>query len=219
VTVFRRAVTVVVVIAFVGAQRSEAQAGFGWGPFWQRPIHVGVDFGPSFPTGQYGGSFNPGWDVGGNVAVPISPHGGIWLQGDFNYASQLVTDATASAYGATGGGSSVTSGTLNIVLNKRDYFGNVTPYILGGGGVYGRHVELDNYAGAPYCSGFFGYCGVIGTAVPVVSRTEVGAGLDAGAGLRLALRPVRLFVEARYNNFYTHHGNTTFVPVVFGAAW
>jgi len=40
-----------------------------------------------------------------------------------------VTDAAANAYGARGGGVSVTSGTINLVFNARDLVGRLTPYV------------------------------------------------------------------------------------------
>jgi hypothetical protein len=201
------------------AHGSGAQEYLNNGPFWQRPFHAGIDIGGSIPTGQYGNSFQPGWDVGGNLALPVSPHGSIWLEADANYASELVNGATARAFGADGGGSSVTSGTLNVVLNKRDYIGRITPYILFGGGAYWRLVELNDFAGGTYCNAFYGFCGVYGTEVPVRTRSQFDPGVDAGGGFRFRLPPIRLFVEARYNAVYGRHGTTTYVPIVFGTEW
>jgi hypothetical protein len=212
-------VTIAMMMALVGAHRVQAQYEPNLGPFWQRPFHAGVDVGGSVPTGRFADNFQPGWDVGGNLAVPLSPHGGIWLQGDFNYAAQNVQPALASAYGASGGRASVTSGTLNLVLNKRDYLGSVTPYLLFGGGAYWRYVELDDYSGVGYCNDFFGYCGVYGVAVPVRTRTQLAPGFDGGGGFRFRIRPVRLFIEARYNSVYTRHGNTAYLPIVLGTEW
>lgn len=201
------------------AHGSGAQEYVNTGPFWDRPFHAGIDIGGSIPTGQYGNAFQTGWDVGGNVAFPLNPRGSIRLQADGNYALQLVTGATAAAFGADGGGSSVTSGTLNLVLNKRDYIGRITPYILFGGGVYWRMVELNDFAGGTYCNAFYGFCGVYGTQVPVRSRSQFDPGWDGGGGLRFRLPPIRLFVEARYNAVYGRHGTTTYVPIVFGTEW
>jgi len=53
----------------------------------------------------------------------------------------------------------------------------------------------------------------------VRTRTQVAPGFDAGAGLRYRLPPVRLFLEVRYNTLYGRHGNTTYVPLVFGTEW
>jgi hypothetical protein len=201
------------------ANGSGAQEYVNNGPFWQRPFHAGIDIGGSIPTGQYGDAFQSGWDVGGNVALPVSPHGGIWIQADANYASGLVNGATARAFGADGGGSSITSGTLNLVLNKRDYIGRITPYLLFGGGAYWRLVELDDFGGGTFCNAFYGFCGVYGAQVPVRSRSQFDPGWDGGGGLRFRLPPVRLFVEARYNAVYGRHGTTTYVPIVFGTEW
>jgi hypothetical protein len=201
------------------AHGSGAQEYVETGPFWQRPFHAGIDIGGSIPTGQFGTDFQPGWDIGGNIALPVSPHRSIWLQADVNYASQLATSATAQAFGADGGGSSVTSGTLNLVLNKPDYIGRVTPYILFGAGAYWRLTELNDFAGGTYCNAFYGFCGVYGATVPVRSRSQFDPGWDGGGGFRFRLPPIRLFVEARYNAVYGRHGTTTYVPVVFGTEW
>jgi hypothetical protein len=209
----------VLFLALSLATGARAQEFVDPGPFLPCPIHAGIDIGGSLPTGQFGSDFQPGWDVGGNVAVPVSPHGSIWIQADVNYASQLVSGATAAAFGADGGGSSVTSGTLNLVLNKRDYIGRITPYILFGGGAYWRLTELDDFAGGTYCNAFYGFCGVYGTQVPVRSRSQFDPGWDAGGGLRFRLPPIRLFFEARYNAVYGRHGTTTYVPIVFGTEW
>lgn len=189
-------------------------------PFWQRPWHAGVDVGASIPTGAFSQAFDPGWDVGGNLALPISPHGAVWLQGDVNYASQSMSSSLAQAYGAAGGRASISSGTVDMVLNRRSIvWGDFTPYVLFGGGVYWRYVELDNSGAVGYCDPFLGYCGVYGLTVPVRTRTEIAPGFDAGGGFRVRLPPLRFFVEARYNNLYTRHGNTSFVPIVIGSEW
>ncbi len=216
-----RAARVALITTVVGAGAVEAQAGGpgGYGEFWQRPFHAGINVGASIPTGQFGDRFQTGWIVGANLARPLSTHGGLWLQGDFSYAAHPMTAATLVDYGATGGGASLTSGTLNLVLNKRDYLGNFTPYILFGGGAYWRSTALDNYGASAYCSAFVGFCGPYGEDVPVRTRTQFTGGADAGGGLRYRLPPVRLFLEARYNTLYGHHGNTNYVPIVLGAEW
>jgi hypothetical protein len=219
VTVLTRAAALAVIVAVAGTQQSLAQGPGGYGVFWQRPFHVGLDAGASFPTSTFGDQLQPGWDIGGNLAYPLSSHGGIWLEGDVNYASHEVNGTTVANYGASAGNAGLTSGTLNLVLNKRDYFGRVTPYILLGGGVYGRTVDLKNYGTSTYCSPFFGFCGPYGAAVPERSRTQMAPGFDGGAGLRYRFPPVRLFLEARYNSVAARHGNTTFVPLVFGTEW
>jgi hypothetical protein len=214
-----RIVAIALMVGVLGAQRVQAQYGPGYGPFWQRPIHLGIDVGGSVPTGRFADNFQPGWDVGGNLAVPLTPHGGIWLQGDFNYAAQNMEPSIAAAYGANAGRASVTSGTLNLVLNKRDYLGRVTPYLLIGGGAYWRNVQLDDYAGLGYCNDYVGYCGVYGVAVPVRTRTQLAPGFDGGGGFRFRLRPVHVFLEVRYNSVYTRHGNTAYLPIVLGTEW
>ncbi len=208
-------------VALAGVQTSAAQApaGIASGPFWERPLYIGGNVGLNVPTGQYGQAFDPGWAIGLNAAWPFTPHHGAWLQADIGYAASSMTSATVASYGASAGHSNVTSGTLNVVLNKRDYFGNFTPYIVFGGGAYWRSVSLDNYTGTSYCNAFVGFCGVYGTTPATRSRTQFVPGGDAGGGIRYRVPPFRISVEARYNTIATRHGNTDFVPVVLGVEW
>jgi hypothetical protein len=197
---------------------AQTPSGIGYGPYWQRPLHFGIDLGSSVPTGDLGQAFTPWWNLGANVAWPFTPHGGGWLQADFNYASAIPRSAVTLGYGASMGYGSITSGTVNVVLNKRDYIGNFTPYIVFGGGAYWRDVVFDSYTGGNgYCNAFVGFCGAYGAGIATRSRTQFVPGGDAGGGLRYRMPPVGLFVEARYNTIATRHGNTTFVPVVIGA--
>jgi hypothetical protein len=212
---------VVAVLLAALASRAPAQSGSasGYPPFWQRTLHVGLDAGTSVPTGDFGQAFNPWFDVGANAAWAFTHHGGVWLQADVNYASAMPVNAVTIGYGASSGFGSITSGTLNIVLNKRDYFGNFTPYLLLGGGGYVRSVTFDRYTGGSYCNTFVGLCGAYG-AMATRSRTQFVAGGDAGGGFRYRTPlPLRLFIEARYNTIATRHGDTGFIPVVIGAEY
>jgi hypothetical protein len=213
-----RAMLVAAVLALLGVRPSMAQDGAEGDPFWERSPHLGVGVGISVPTGQFNQSFDAGWDIGANVAVPMTTRGDVWVQADFNYEGQLARDGMLRAYGATGGGANITSATVNVVLNAHHFVGRLTPYAIMGGGLSWRYVELDNFAGDGYCNLFIGFCGVYGSP-SVRSRTQLAPGWDAGVGLRFRIWPIRLFLEARANTIYTSHGSTTFIPVVLGTEW
>lgn len=207
-------------LASGAAERAAAQADSGYSSFWDHPLHVSTLVGISFPAGQWRNSFESG-DYGAiAVAWPVRPASGIWLEGQFNGQSQLMTSTVQSGFQATGGGASIYSLTLNAMANQRDLlFGRVTPYIVGGGGWYYRHIELDEYAGTPSaCSPFLGFCGAYG--LPAVrTRAQNVLGWDFGGGLRLRLKSIWVVAETRYNSASTRYGPTRYLPVALGVSW
>jgi len=138
----------VVLLAASGASQLAAQADTSDARFWEHPIHVGAFVGVSFPVAQWRNSFESGDDGALSLAWAVTPVRSIWLEGQFNGQSQLMINTIQSGFQATGAGASIYSLTLNVVANAPDLlFGRVTPYVLGGGGAYHRHIELDDYAG------------------------------------------------------------------------
>lgn len=187
-------------------------------PFWDRPFHFGASVGGAIPTGNYANNVYGGWDFGLNFAVPLAHRSPFWFQIDLNYASFGVNDQTLIQHGANTGYSSLSSATGNLVYNFQTT-GPVTPYILGGGGIYDRYTQLANVTGTyVYCDPFFGWCGYYGS-YDLRGRTEIAGGWDAGGGFRFRMRPVRVFIEARYSSALTNHGSTNIVPITIGVEW
>jgi hypothetical protein len=206
-----------IALAAPSAQAQYASDYYG-GPFWSRPYHFGAEFGGAIPIGNYNNNVNGGWDAGFNFAIPLGYRSPIWLQFDGNYASFGVNTNTLISNGANSGYSSLSSLTANLVFNFANTSG-ITPYVLGGGGIYDRYTQLDNIGGVyAGCDPYFGYCGYYGV-YNVRSRSEIAGGWDAGGGLRFRMRPVQLYVEARYNSAFTNHGNTNIVPITVGVEW
>jgi hypothetical protein len=215
-----RSIALMTLLMAVAGRRSAAQVDSTYDPFWGRAVHVSAAAGVALPTGQFRNNFEPAWDGDVTAAWPVVGLRSIWLEGAANYEGQLLTDATVSAYGARGGGASIVSGTINVVLNAPNLaFGRLTPFVVGGGGVYWRVVELDDYGGTSVCNPFIGFCGVYGAPAPERTRTQIVPGWDTGGGVRFRLSPLQLFVEARYNDIATRHGATTYVPIVVGSEW
>jgi hypothetical protein len=206
-------------LVLCGAHRASAQVDTSYDNFWDHPSHASAFVGESFPAGRWRNTFETGDDGGVSIAYPVPSGSGIWLEGAFNGQSQLMRDATRSAYGAVGAGASIYSFTLNAVFHAKDVlFGRVSPYILGGGGGYARSIELDNYAGNSTCSPFIGFCGVYGPPANRTRTQNVG-GWDAGGGFRVRVGALWPFAEARYNSAHTRYAPTTFVPIVVGVSW
>jgi hypothetical protein len=206
---------------FVGALATtapSAHAQWYYGPaFDARPVHIGIDGGVAIPTGTFGNNFNTGWDFGANIAIPLGYKSPVWLQFAFNHAQFGATNSLLNAYNATNGWAAVNSGTANLVVNLIQSYGRrpamITPYLVGGGGIYSRYIELNNFS---YYCGWYGCTPYAGT---FYSRTDNVGGWDAGAGVRFVARPVRIYIEARYNSALTSGGNTGFVPINIGIEW
>jgi hypothetical protein len=206
----------------LSASVASAQYRVGYGyysnTFDNEPVHVGISGGASIPTGPFAERFDPGWVVDGNVAFPIERRSPIWIQFDVAYSRYGVNSNTLTAYNVNTGYGSMLSGTANLVIGLTDDpRARVVPYLIGGGGVYSRYVELDNSSNNnAQCDPFFGFCGSYSSTVPVLTHTETVGGVDGGAGLRFRMRRVDFFLEARYETAFTNTTNTAFVPIKFG---
>jgi hypothetical protein len=133
-------------------------------------VHFGVSVGGAIPVGTYANRFDAGWNLDGNVAVPIGRASPIWVALDIAYARNGVDNATLREFNANTGFGSIFSVTANVVVNLATD-GPVVPYLLG------------------------------------------------GAGIRFRMRPIRVFVEARYHSAFTNRTNTAYVPISAGIEW
>lgn len=103
-------------------------------------------------------------------------------------------------------------------------------YLIGGGGWYYRHLELQNYTVVPgtICEpvwNWWGYAcqaGFVTTSNTLATKGVSSGGVNGGAGItfKVTSSGFRLFMEARYH--YSPQGgrvSTHIVPVMFGIRW
>jgi hypothetical protein len=186
--------------------------------FDNEPVHVGFSGGGAIPTGPFAERFDPGWVIDGNLAFPIERRSPIWLRFDVAYSRYGVNSQTLSDFNVNTGFGSVLSGTGNLMISLTDDpHARVIPYLIGGGGVYSRYVELDNYTNSQVaCDPFFGFCQSFSSTVPVLTRTQTVGGVDGGLGFRIRARRVNFLLEARYETAFTNSTATAYVPITFG---
>jgi opacity protein-like surface antigen len=126
------------------------------------------------------------------------------------------------------------NGGINIVVRppRMKRFGF---YVLGGGGIYARDVEVSEYGGtgvAPFCDPFLFACFPQAVAVSEVvgSQDSFDFGVSGGLGVYATLAtPMRLYLEARYHHIWgpsftgpqgeTVNAHGEYVPVVLGLAF
>ena len=103
-------------------------------------------------------------------------------------------------------------------------------YVIGGGGWYYRHLELQNYTVVPgtVCQpvwDWWGYscqAGFVTTSNVLATKGQSSGGGNVGGGItfKLTSSGFRLYMEARYH--YSPQGgrvSTHIVPVMFGIRW
>jgi opacity protein-like surface antigen len=163
------------------------------------------------------------WNLGGMLNVPLSGTAdrqdvGWGFTAGFTYNLNLQTGIQLE-YGASWAnlktGKLATAGIdgntffqyfdLNLLVRPIHPMNRVSFYLLGGGGLYYRSVDVTQVQGttlAPYCDPWLYYCSV----VPVTASSLIGSrsswnwGLDVGVGVTFALSPLtRLYLEARYH--------------------
>ncbi len=169
-----------------------------------RLVSVGLGGGGTVPIGDYSSDAKTGWHGGGYLQY--EPTANIWgVRGEAWFNRSAFTEEFLGATGAApdngASNSTLYVGAAAVLLgNKRD--ASVTPYLLGGLGVYRLTATLEDTASS------------IRTSV-----SENGFGFNGGAGVRLG-RGAGVFIEARYHQYsFSSDGESTtyaFIPVTIG---
>lgn len=151
----------------------------------QVPV-LGVAGGLAVPTSRFGRPLDLGFDFQASADFRPIPSP-IAFRGDILWSRFAV--------GAPGTGSSnVVGGTFDVVIDLPTP--GITPYVIGGVGVYDVEVGSD-----------------------VSHHSRLGTGINIGGGVRFPVLPfLHGFFEARYHVAYASPfgGNTTFVPILVG---
>jgi opacity protein-like surface antigen len=191
------------------------------------PIYGFIAGGASFPISNVGDRFETGYAFTGGVGFNVHRFVGVQLDAFWSHHSVKgdvfdTTDLDANHR--------MQYGTLDVVFNGVRS-GPLTAYVLGGGGVYYRRVELTSFVGTavvPVCDPYLFYC--FADAVPVEgvlgSRSSTDFGLNGGIGLSLRVASgLKLYLEGRYHYIFgpefTEGGeggraNGEYIPVMLG---
>jgi hypothetical protein len=151
----------------------------------QVPV-LGVAGGLAVPTSRFGRPLDVGFDFQASADLRPVP-GPFEFRGDLLWSRFAVSDPGI-------GSSNVVGGTFDLVVDLP--VPSVSPYLIGGVGVYDVEVGSD-----------------------VSHHSRFGTGLNIGGGVRVPILPfLHAFFETRYHVVYASPfgGNTTFVPIVVG---
>ena len=191
------------------------------------PIYGFVAGGPSFPMSEAGDRFGTGYAFNGGVGFNF--HRFVGAQLEAFWSRHGVKDEALNATDLDAN-HRMQYGALELVFNGVRS-GPVTAYLLGGGGIYYRRVELTTFLGTavvPVCDPWLYYCYT--DAVPVEgvlgSRSSTDFGLNGGVGVSVRLGAgFKLYAEGRYHYIFGpefdagdggQRADGEYIPVMFG---
>ena len=159
-----------------------------------KAISLGISAGAAIPAGDFADFYTTGYN--GTASLMFRSIGspiGLRIDGMYNKLS-VKDDATISVPGFGFVDAAIISGAnANLVYNLAGT--GMTPYLIGGGGIYNVKLDIDD-GDSPDSDNKFGVNGGIGAAFPL-------SGFSA-------------FIEARYHHIFTDNSSTQFIPVTFG---
>jgi opacity protein-like surface antigen len=169
--------TLVVSAAILAAATPASAQGYN-------PFQIGASGGIAFPTADLGSVANTGYDI--SVMVGYKP--------EFTPIS-VRAEAAYNEFGSKvfNGNVNIPAFTGNLVFGMP--MGTLSPYAIGGAGLYRTNVSLNGGG----------------------SAGENHFGFNIGAGIKIPLSSsFETFVEARYNRVTVNNGSFTFIPVTVG---
>jgi hypothetical protein len=153
-------------------------------------VSVGLGGGISTPQGGFSDNFETGWHGMATVAVglPLVPVG-LRIDGAYNrFAIKSTTPALS------GTSSRVASATVNATLRLPVPGSPISPYLIGGGGMYSIGCTGSSQCGS--------------------STNEFG--WNGGLGVRVNAIVIRPFAEIRYHHVNVAGGDVQYVPITVG---
>ncbi len=161
-----------------------------------KALSVGISGGAAIPFGDFGDFYTTGYN--GTVSLMFKSVGtplGIRIDGMYNKLN-LKDDAIITIPGSgTVESASIAAATANLVYSLPGT--GISPYLIGGGGIYSLKVHGDNFD----------------------SDAENKAGINGGIGASFPLSGFNTFIEARFHHVFTDGSATQFIPVTFGISF
>jgi opacity protein-like surface antigen len=184
------------------------------------PLTYSIGVGFTEPIGDAGRALDTRWSMQAGAGYNFLPYFGTML--DFNFNSFGINGATLSDLSVPDGSVHVWSFTLDPVVHFQPK-GRVSPYIIGGGGIFHRVDEFAQPSGgfvsAPTPVAYFSDSMMGDRVLGYHSLNKPGIDIGAGVDFETKWR-LKIYAEARYNRMFISGGEETdFIPVMFGARW
>jgi len=175
----------------------------------EKPVDFNFRFGWTMPQGDFKNSFDAGWDGQFAATFNISPALGV--QGEYMYARMDGPAKTILVSPSPGG---ITSSQLlesnhqmhaftgNLVFKNMSPDRLVGGYVLGGGGLYHRIVQITSPAVGftTFCDPFWYVCYPAAVSVDNIigDRSSNDFGINFGGGVTFG-HEAKFYIEARYH--------------------
>lgn len=159
-----------------------------------KAISLGISGGAAIPVGDFADLYTTGFN--GTVSLMFRSVGspiGLRVDGMYNKLS-VKDDAliTVPGFGIVDA-AVITGANANLIYHLPGV--GISPYLIGGGGIYNLKLDIDD-GDSPDSENKFGLNGGIGAAFPLSGFTT--------------------FIEARFHHIFTDNKATQFIPVTFG---
>jgi Outer membrane protein beta-barrel domain len=196
-----RKMMVVLIVALGAATPAFAQN--------DKPYDVNIGGGAFFPLGSYKDSFNTGgnFSIGGTYFVTPM----IGIQAEYEYSKmggpEKVLGLSATPAAIVNGtavlqsNQQINAGVVNLVARSHARDSMIGGYVLGGGGLYHRQIQLTSPAigYVTVCDPYWLACYPAATSVDQIigDRSSTNFGLDFGGGITFG-REAKFYIEAKY---------------------
>lgn len=182
------ALATLAVVALFGSTSSAQSA---------KALSLGVSGGAAIPIGDFGEDYTTGYN--GTVSLMFKSVGspiGLRIDGMYNKMS-VKDDRTITIPGlGVVEAAVISSANANVVYSLPGT--GISPYLIGGGGIYGLKLDVDG-ADDP--------------------DMETKFGVNGGIGASFPLSGFNTFIEARLHHIFSDNGSTQFIPVTFGISF
>jgi Outer membrane protein beta-barrel domain len=216
-----------------------------------KPVDINIGFGWMFPTTDIKNDFNAGWN--GTIGATFNINEKVGIVADYTYArmngpdKQILLSATPVLGAATNGviqsNHQMHIGTFDALYKIQSSDRMVNGYVLGGGGIYHRIVQLTSpsVGYTTICDPFWYVCYPAAVSVDQIigDRSENDFGINFGGGITFG-HEAKFYVESRYHYVWgktinpavatplTSAGancsggctsNSAYFPLTFGVRW
>jgi hypothetical protein len=209
-----------------------------------KPVEVHFGFGWAFPSTDFKNSFDPGWNFSTGATFFLNENVGI--QGEYLYNRMNGPDRTIDVFptpvaaAATSGilesNHQIHGGTFNLVYRNQPEDRMFGGYVLGGGGVYHRIVQVTtpSVGYTTYCDPYWLVCypALVSVDQIIGDRSSTDFGINFGGGITFG-REAKFYIESRYTYVWgpevgptvnplngssteTTSTNATYFPLTFG---
>jgi opacity protein-like surface antigen len=175
-----------------------------------KPVDVNFGFGWTFPTADFKKSFDAGWN--GAIGATFNINAKLGVQAEYMYSRMngpdktILLSATPVAAALTNGliesNHQTHVGTFNLVYRSMNKERPVNGYVLGGGGIYHRIVQLTSpsVGYTTVCDPYWYACYPAAVSIDTIigDRSSNDFGINIGGGITFG-HEAKFYVESRYH--------------------